>query len=350
MATTKIPVDRPGFLSTMLIAVAAVLLATGMAGAASDRTAPPRPFGPVEIRSQSPLQQLRFGLLHHRPWVTSKGDLCVYVTDTWKNIWLYDDEFYRIDAEIHDFGVRGCYGLGRGFELAGEVPLRYVSGGFLDGLIENFHDWFGIGNAGREKYPRNDFAFEINPTGEPEDWSRANDGQRGWSLGNLVLSLTYELPYDSVRSARASITASVKLPTGTRTEFFGGQSLDYGLSLTVSRRFGPVYLYVSPGMVYYFDEEVLGIQLYRWHFSGLAALEYHRAGSSHSWFLQMLMESGIAEDYAEFSDNTYELLLGCKFRLSDSMVAEIGFLENVFFFNNSPDIGLHFGVIRRLQL
>jgi hypothetical protein len=31
-------------------------------------------------------------------------------------------------------------------------------------------------------------------------------------------------------------------------------------------------------------------------------------------------------------------------------VLEIGFLENLFFFDNSPDIGFHFGITRRLQL
>lgn len=305
------------------------------------------PFGFIALRSQSPLQQLRFGLQHHRPWVTPDNELGLYFEHTWKNMWLYDPDRYRIDAEVHALSLRGCYGLGAGVEVALEIPVRYVSGGILDGPIEEFHDLFGIGNAGRDEFPRNIFGFDINPTGEPDDWRRAGAEQIGWQLGNAVLAASWELPVDSLRQSRAVITANVKVPTGTRRVYFGTQSVDVGLSLCVGHTFGPLHLYVSPGAVYYGQREVIGVRLYQWHFSGLVAAEYHCPGSRHSWIVQTLVESGIAEDFAQFSDNTYELVLGYKCRLNEDTILEIGFLENLFFFNNSPDFGLHLGVVRR---
>jgi len=127
-----------------------------------------QPFmGFVALRSQSPLQQLRFGMQHHVPWTLPPGDMALYLEHNWKNVWIYGEGEYQIDAEIHELAVRSYFGLGGGLEASIEIPVRYVSGGFLDIVIENFHDLLGIGNANREKAPRDQFSFEINPTGQP---------------------------------------------------------------------------------------------------------------------------------------------------------------------------------------
>jgi len=251
---------------------------------------------------------------------------------------------------VHGVSLRGCYGLGHGFGISLDVPARYVSGGILDGLIEGFHGTFGIENAERDRFPRDQFAFLINPSGRPDDWRSAGSDQIGWNLGNTVVAVTYALPVDTVRHSRATITANLKLPTGTRIHFFGGQSIDIGLSMCVGQSFGPVHLYLSPGVVYYGEREVIGVRLHQWHYSGLVAVEFHRRHSRHAFIIQTLTESGIAERFSEFSDATYELLLGYKYRVSDHATLQFGFLENLFFFNNSPDIAFHAGFVRRLGL
>jgi len=329
------------------ICLVATLWATPLA--ARPRTELPA-MGFIEASSQSPLQQLRFGMQHHRPWVAEPHTLYLYAEHNWKNVWLLEPRYYRIDAEVHELDLRGCYGLGHGFDVSLDLPLRYVSGGILDGLIEGFHKMFGIENANRDRFPRNQFAFHINPTGEPGDWRTAGSDQIGWHLGNSVIAVSYALPIDTVRNSRATITANLKLPTGTRVHFFGGQSVDVGLSMCVGQSFGPVHLYLSPGVVYYGERETIGVRLHQWHYSGLVAVEYHRRGSRHAYIVQTLTESGIAEKFSEFSDATYELMLGYKYRLTDRSVLEFGFLENLFFFNNSPDISFHAGFVRQIGL
>lgn len=338
--------------SRIILRLGAACLLALLAAAASlaQHCSDDLPFGFVALRSQSPLQQLRFGLLHHNSWVTPPDNLCLYLEHTWKNIWLYEPGYYRIDAEVHEFSVRTCYGLSSGVEISADVPIRYISGGILDPAIEGFHDLMSIGNAGRDGYPRNQFWFALNPSGEAGDWRTAGKGPIGWEIGNTVLSLTTELPHYSAGRFRASATLNVKFPTGSQSAFFGEQAVDLGISATVGRQFGPVWVFVSPGVVYYSDATVLGVDLHRNQFSGLAAVEYHPAGSRHSWVLQTLVETGIAKEYREFSDATYELLFGYKYRISENALLEFGFLENLFFFNNSPDFGLHWGLQRRLTL
>jgi len=75
----------------------------------------------------------------------------------------------------------------------------------------------------------------------------------------------------------------------------------------------------------------------------------HRRGSRHGLVVQSLTESGIAEHLSEISDATYELLLGYKYRLSGHDILELGYLENLFFLNNSPDIAFLPGLVRRFD-
>jgi len=298
-------------------------------------------FGFIEMRSQSPLQQLRCGPVHHVPWVLPPGTYTLSVRHNWKNMWLYQSGVYRIDAEIHEIITRLRVGLGEGLEITGELPVRFVSGGILDGLIEGFHRSFNISNAGRGSFPRGDFAFDIhNGLGE-SGWSHAGAEQTGWNLGNVTLGLSLDIGKVASIRHRLVMTLGLKLPTGTRTEFFGGQSVDFGLSLSTGADTGPIHWYLSSSVSYYGDEEMIGIMLHQRHVSGLVGLEYMRDQSAHAWTAQILVESGVARDFYYFSDATYELMFGYRRRLSPGVSMEIGILENVLAFDNSPDIGLH---------
>lgn len=304
------------------------------------------PLGFMAMSSQSPLQQLRFGLLHRPPWVIPDGAIAFYAEHNWRNIWLYEPGLYRIDAEIQELTLRSCMGIGGNLSVSIEVPIRYVSGGILDGFIEDFHRAFGIANDYRDLFPRNQFAFELNLGQGLQDWSHAGPEQKGFALGNIVLGVSQTLPYFEPLGIEAALAANVKLPTGTRTEYFGGQSVDVGAMVSMVKPVGSLYLYASPGVVYYSQKKEVGIALRQWHFSGLFAVEYHPDHSNNSLITQLLMESGIAKTFGGFTQDTYELTMGYKRRLSHNTVFEIGVLENLFHFDNSPDIGLHTGITR----
>ena len=319
------------------------------AGNISGQSCTGGPMGFLAFRSQSPLQQLRFGMQYHPPWVAPTGTLKMYFEHLWKNMWLYKPDYYLIDAEIHEFAVRCCYGLGRNFEISAELPVRYVSGGILDRMIEGFHNGIGIDNAGRDEFPRNQFAFAINNGVGEGGWTYAGSEQTGWNIGNAVVAASYAFHDPESGGTSGVITANVKLPTGTRSEYFGGQSVDFGISLSTMSRTGNFYIYACPGMAYYTDKEMINIPLEQWHFSALLAVEYHPKTSRHSWISQLIIESGIAMEFSEFTSNTYELIFAYKRSLSDNMTLEIGILENLFFFDNSPDVGFHFGITKILK-
>jgi len=321
-------------IATLFLGLAVVLCSGGVQ--ADDQS-----LGLLEMRSQSPLQQLRCGPLHHAPWILPSGTRTLSVHHTWKNLWLYEPGVYVIDAEVHEIVARYRQGLGSGFEVMAELPVRYVSGGFLDGMIEGFHKRLNIDNAGRDGFPRDQFAFHIHYGPGEDDWTHADTEQTGWNLGNANLSVSFN--FGSVADIRPPLimTLEMKLPTGTRTDYFGGQSVDVALSASSGFATGPLHWYLSSALAYYGDEEMIWVRLRQWHFSGQVGLEFKPRQSSHAWTAQLLTESGVAHNLHQFSEATWELLFGYKRRLADHTSLEIGVLENIFAFDNSPDIGFH---------
>jgi len=307
-----------------------------------------QPLGFIEARSQSPLQQLRFGPIHHLPWVLPDKSHTFSISHNWKNMWLDKSGAYHIDAEIQELIAQYRIGLGGGIEIGAELPVRYVSGGILDGLIEDFHKSFGIDNAGRDKYPRNSFAFAINNGAGVDGWSATGAEQEGWNLGNAILEVSADLGSITGDQFPAILTFEMKLPTGTRTEFFGSQKIDYSLSLSTAARTGSLHWYFGSAVTHYGDYEMIDIELRRWHFSNLIGMEYTTHGGTQAWIVQLLAETGVARDFYQFSDATYEMMFGHKRRLSDKVTLEVGILENVLAFDNSPDIGLHTAVTFQL--
>jgi hypothetical protein len=56
------------------------------------------------------------------------------------------------------------------------------------------------------------------------------------------------------------------------------------------------------------------------------------------------VEGGLAKDYYQFSKRTFEMMVGYKRRIGDRLIVEIGYLNNLFNFDNSPDMGIHLGL------
>ncbi len=304
-----------------------------------------RAGGFFSLRSQSPIQQLRVGIQHHPPWTVPEGRWAIHFQYTWKNMWLYEENLFRVDGEVHEWVLRGAYGITDRLEVMAEIPVRYLTGGILDGLIEGFHDTFGYVQAGREKFPRDQFAVDIYV---PQTGTRINLGasEAGWQLGNLVFSATYAITRSRKQKFRAVLTGNIKFPTATTQHLFGSQNIDLGLSLGTGYSWSPLHIYYNAGFLYYGDKEIMGIELRQWHLSMLLAFEFRKKGSRHSWIFQGLVESGVAVDYDEFAKRTSEILLGYKHYYSSGWTFGIGILENIFYYDNSPDVALHLELTR----
>ena len=322
----EIPTARIG--AAMLLLFSLLLLLLPSLGLASDTAS----VGP---------QPFRFGPVHHQPTTLQSYGWSIYVETSVENVWMYDPELYRIDGEINQVLLQTRYRPTPKVELALGVPFRFLSGGLLDRVIEDFHSVFGLGDDNRPVAEDRDVSVVIvDPrTGEQQLW--VDQQKRGWSLAEPVFEATLQMPLEAVDLA---VHGFVRLPLSTGPENLSGYLPRTGLSLALGRRFGSFYGSASGGFGYVDHDRYMGVALRPWVRSFALGLEYHPGGSAHSLFFQGLATDGAAEEFASLSQGRYQVKFGYGYRFNPGARLEIGILENVFRFNNTPDFGLHMGI------
>ena len=67
---------------------------------------------------------------------------------------------YTLDGEVFETRVSVDHTLGSRFALHGELAYRSLSAGSLDGLIEQWHDFFGLPDGPRRRLPEDQLLLE----------------------------------------------------------------------------------------------------------------------------------------------------------------------------------------------
>jgi hypothetical protein len=312
-------------------------------------------YGPLKIPSQSVFQALRSGIQPRTPSTLSRGEHELRGRLTWANMWANDndrfspstDEFgrYFIDFETLEGAVAYAYGLSDVLEIEVELEQRWRFGGAMDGFIQGFHDLIGVGQNGRDLVPRNDFRLVLDPSAglqPPVDLGAESAG---------LFSRTLLLTFQHNVTCGTSTWPAVSYAIGARTSIGGtpgleGRDFDAAVSLAASRRFGNVYVYLTLGYAWYGSETYYDIELERQQLTVLAASEW-RFKPRMSLVLQYLYAEGAAVEFGPFSEPSNEVVVGLKWEPTSAGVLEVGLIENVVTFDNSPDFGIHAGWTQR---
>jgi hypothetical protein len=264
---------------------------------------------------------------------------------TWVNVWASDEAAfdpdngelgqYLLDYESLHVALSAAYGVSDTFQVEVGIEDRSVFGGVMDGFIEGFHDLFSIDQAGRDRWPRDQLAIFLDdpdgPTvelGAPESGTYVRDvlvtvqhnvtcGTENWPAISWAVTGRYALESDLVE----------------------GDDFDIGVSVALSRRFGNVYGYLTLGYAWYGDGSALGIPLEDTQATALAAAEW-RYHPRQSFILQWLWSQAVTDLIGPFAESANEVTLGWKWEAVPSGVLEIGLIENVITFDNSPDFGV----------
>jgi hypothetical protein len=159
-------------------------------------------------------------------------------------------EALLLDGESQRYALRylGGWAGDRG-DWSVEVPLLHVGGGFLDGLIEDWHDAFSLPGGGREDAPRDRVSYVYERDGVT--LLEVNEG--GTHLGDVQLGAGWQ-PW-----AGLMLRGMVKLPTGDEDDLAGGNLgaaawLDWAWPMPEG---APVSGFVSAGVSANEDADVL---------------------------------------------------------------------------------------------
>jgi len=312
-------------------------------------------YGPLSVRSQSAFQSLRLGILPRTPSTLGQGQHQVRLGATWANTWnvdggSFDPENgelgpYMLDFESLDANISYAYGLSDIFQIEAEYEQRWRFGGGMDGFIESFHDLFGLGQGGRDEWPRNQTNIFVDPqNGDPPVYLPVGEVS-GTFARNLLVTLQHNVTCGTAKWPALSWAATGRYSVGDPGDVEGSK-FDVALSAAASRRFGKFYVYLTLGFAWYGSDTAFGLELETTQATVLVSGEW-RFKPRMSFVLQYLGSQGVAKDLGVFSDTSNEIVLGWKWEVREAGVLEIGLLENIVSFDNSPDFGVHAAFTQR---
>lgn len=244
---------------------------------------------------------------------------------------------FLVDMESYSIFPRISFKANDNIRFEAILPVVHQTGGILDGAIEKFHDTFLLGQHHRSEWQRNETSLMyIEPDGKTLTHYDESD-LRGVFIGNLTLGTSFQtkkLPLP------ANIRVLMTFPTTNMPVSFDGKSYNTTVQTSFSWKRRKLIGYHGIGITHFSNSRAHGMRLKKKRFSLLNSFEYQKS-DSFSFILHIVSASPVA-DYPKLDEPVIGMTLGFKAFVGRG-VFELGIIENLFFFDNSPDIGIHLG-------
>ncbi len=254
-------------------------------------------------------------------------------------------EAFYLDAEIDYTELFVHWGLTDRLDLSIAVPYLGFSGGVLDGVIYDFHDAFGLAQAGRNHVEERRFQAVFAADGIV--WEAYLDRPSRGGFGDPSLYLRYAIP-GFLGRWRFSVGAGVKAPVASVDAGLSTGAWDVGLLMTADLRLRKDALIVNLGYVVPGTVRNIGIDQTRdFAFPNLPSLNLSWIHRFNRWkrtrtFVQVLLSEHPLRDFvdSDLSDPEFQITFGVKWATKVGVFG-VGLTENVFHYANTPDIGIH---------
>tara|TARA_B100000029_G_scaffold389840_1_gene386347 strand:- start:46781 stop:47869 length:1089 start_codon:yes stop_codon:yes gene_type:complete len=320
--------------------------------------------GPFMLRDQFPIRALFLGLRpetgHLLPLKTSQWVVRSCYSNTYASTRPLGDPIvagdyyksaplneYRLfaDTETLRVALDLDWRLISMLQIGLTLPFIRHSGGFLDGFVEDFHKLFKLTNGGREETPRNNHGVFVVRNGK--FWIE-NTKAASFSLGDIVLRIKLPL-YHHKDIFNISMSGALKLPTGNIDKLTGSGGIDVQAAL-----FASLSPYKRLAVHYNLSHSWLGNPLQTKAFpvrsilTNLIAFEYLATNRLKAQ-VQINSNTGPFPDsrLGPLNRTAFEVSGGTKYGFSDNMTLELAIIENLSQYQNTPDIGIHVGILWR---
>lgn len=182
----------------------------------------------LDTRDQNPMLQAYYlpgiGFASQPGWQYSHS---LFITNTYQNESI-GTETLVIDVENYRYDFSIAYQQNN-WRLNTKIPLIFNQGGSLDGLIEDWHDFFGLPEGGRKSNPDDQLKIEYVSNGTTIFLQ--NEAHN--DIGDIEVSLSYQFAGDEKKSTELSV--GIELPTGSADTNSGNESTDIALWLSHRR-------------------------------------------------------------------------------------------------------------------
>lgn len=304
---------------------------------------------PIYAANQNPFVQI-FGLPKAEPGtITPSGKLEVGFLYQVSNNAISSDagnESIIWDGETAQYNLKFRYGVSDRLELGMDIPYVDHSGGYLDSLIRDFHDLFGMPNERQEEFDKNQIHYQLQENGATtfEMMDRAH------GFGDIRFSAAIPLMGGAHEEQRhLALRPQIKLPTGDAQSLLGSGGTDVSMGLTYSdfeslRNLNMV-LASHAGVIYMGNTEVLRDK--QRHFAGYGGVSLDWLATSHLEFkVQMDLHSAFYDSELKQLGSSLQLLAGGTAHLPGRILLDLGISEQLIT-DATPDVGFYL-FVRRL--
>ena len=247
------------------------------------------------------------------------------------------NEAIILDGETYIGTLSIRYGLSERLQAGIDIPYIQHANGFLDSFISDWHDFFGLPNGDRDKFPDDQLNYSYK-----DEKGGVNVNNEDGGLGDLRANLVYEL--FSRKKASYAIQFSIKAPTGNAEKLTGSEAWDTSLALMTqyedSLSSGSYSVWAGIAGNYLGSGKVLEDRVNNWVANGWLGggwSPYHWLGlkiqfDSHS----SLYDSNLKE----LGDPALIMTLGGSLALTEKTLLDLAFSEDLNV-EVSPDIAFH---------
>jgi hypothetical protein len=312
-------------------------LFTGAAQACHDNVI--RGLGPIMVRSEAPTQALRLTPMPRDPHLLCPSESQFRFMANVVSVWARETKppTYLLDYQMLDTRVAYVAGLADGWAYEVSYNDRRMVKVGIDQLAIAFHDLIGFSNDGHDEVERDDIRISIPSYGVEMDEENTPLYARSFeaTLSRHLVDGNGALPDSAL-----SLTVRKSLQSDSPFENGG---VDTGLELSMAWPMGRNFLYMNLAYTLFGTSKFVAIPLKDKQFVGMAAYEW-RVEHDESFLMQYLYTEGVVGNLGNLSEPAHELYIGYKWRLPEVTV-ELGLIENLFIYNNSPDFGFSFGLV-----
>jgi hypothetical protein len=210
-----------------------------------------------------------------------------------------------------------------GGELSVELPISSRSSGFLDDLIDSWHEWFGLMGGIRARFPTGGYRFVIETREGP-----VINGSETFGIGDFAMFYKHPISDDGCGDALA-LRAGLKLPTGDPDKALGSGNFDYSLGALWQTQITPhLRGYVNADYIFVGEPEWQNVG---WQDSLLTAwaLEYSIKRHTTVTALYRTHKNPLRLGSNQADKDAQTLGLALNHRLSDNLVFTGGFDEDI---------------------
>ncbi len=249
---------------------------------------------------------------------------------------------FYVDGETMRTVIDFALGMNERFEFDVEIPFLMHTGGFLDSIIDEYHEALSLPDGGRPGFQRDRYA---NGYVTPGTSVFVEGGRDGIRLGDIVLTGRTALVKAGEGHPAISLSLSAKLPTGDADRLDGSGSADYGAAIEVSGRVGRSSLHAGYAYTKIGSWD-LAPDLNPRNSRSLFGTWVFSATPRTALIAQLLRTRGPFEQTAgnDLGRATTEIAFGMRHGTGEGLLFDWALIENLDNQFSAPDIGAFLGL------